>query len=319
MRLILFAICCPSLLLPQSPHRRAHHALVYDESRERVLLTGGSTPLDGGQRFEFFNDLWAFDGSSWSKLSESGDRMSGMRLVWDASQARVVSFAGYLRRYFGVLRTVRDDQWVTLGDFPDQAVAEPGFVFDRQRNRFVVYGGSTGPGQARGDTWEFDGTTWTQVPVTGPGARQAHAMVYDEKRGRVVLFGGLGTAPRGTQPPSFGDLWEFDGRSWTARREPGGPGPRHSAGAAYDSKRGLVILFGGVDSAGFSGETWSWDGIAWKKLASSGPEARGMGYLTYDRKRDRVVLFGGRKGWPDGDLNDTWEWNGTAWERVGPE
>ena len=44
-----------------------------------------------------------------------------------------------------------------------------------------------------------------------------------------------------------------------------------------------------------------------------------MGYMAYDRKRDRIVLFGGRKGWPDGDLNDTWEWNGTEWRRVGPE
>jgi hypothetical protein len=42
-----------------------------------------------------------------------------------------------------------------------------------------------------------------------------------------------------------------------------------------------------------------------------------MGQLAYDRRRDRVVLFGGRKGWPDGDLNDTWEWDGATWRRIG--
>jgi hypothetical protein len=42
-----------------------------------------------------------------------------------------------------------------------------------------------------------------------------------------------------------------------------------------------------------------------------------MGYLAYDKQRDRIVLFGGRKGWPDGDLNDTWEWDGTSWRQVG--
>jgi hypothetical protein len=78
------------------------------------------------------------------------------------------------------------------------------------------------------------------------------------------------------------------------------------AGVAYDSKRGQVIIFGGVGSDGFLGDTWSWNGSEWRKLAETGPEPRGMGYLAYDQQRDRVVCFGGRKRWPDGDLNDTW-------------
>ena len=41
-----------------------------------------------------------------------------------------------------------------------------------------------------------------------------------------------------------------------------------------------------------------------------------MGYLAYHRARDRVVLFGGRKGWPDGDLDDTWEGGGSRWSRI---
>jgi hypothetical protein len=319
VRLALATVLCPILLFAQSPPRRAHHALVYDEARERVLLTGGSTPLDSGQHFQFFNDLWAFDGTSWTRLPESGQKLSGMRLAWDAPRSRVVSFGGYLGRSFGLLRTLRDDQWVTLGDYPDLAAAEPGFVFDRMRSRLVVFGGSTGPGQALGRTMEFDGTTWIAREVTGPSQRQAHAMVYDEQRGRVVVFGGLGTAPGGQQPPLIGELWEFDGEKWTERTEPGGPGPRHSPGVAYDTRRGLTILFGGLTATGFAGDTWSWDGTAWKQLAQTGPAPRAMGYMAYDRKHDRIVLFGGRKGWPDGDLNDTWEWNGTEWRRVGPE
>ena len=80
------------------------------------------------------------------------------------------------------------------------------------------------------------------------------------------------------------------------------------------ARRGLVIVFGGTSSAGFLGDTWSWDGTAWRQLATSGPEPRGMGYLAYDARRDRVVLFGGRKGWPDGDLNDTWEFESEVWQ-----
>jgi hypothetical protein len=77
-----------------------------------------------------------------------------------------------------------------------------------------------------------------------------------------------------------------------------------------------VVVFGGVTRDGMLGDTWSWNGTTWQKLADTGPEPRAMGYLAYDRNRDRIVMFGGRRGWPD-DLNDTWEWDGATWKRVG--
>ena len=140
-------------------------------------------------------------------------------------------------------------------------------------------------------------------------------MVYDAKRNRVVLFGGMGSAGGGAPPVTLGDTWEYDGSTWT-RKEVTGPAARNGAGATYDARRGVVIVFGGAGPNGFFGDTWSWDGIKWRKLADTGPEPRGMGYIAYDKNRDRVVLFGGRKGWPDGDLNDTWEWDGTTWRKV---
>lgn len=173
-------------------------------------------------------------------------------------------------------------------------------------------------GRAHGDTWEFDGSAWSKVATSGPAARQAHAMVFDSKRNRSVLFGGMGSsAAPGQRPPLLGDTWELDGKSWK-RIAIDGPSARNSPGVAYDSRRGRVILFGGSDSTGFKGDTWAYDGTAWTKLAETGPEPRVMGYVAYDKKRDRVVLFGGRKGWPDGDLNDTWEFDGTSWRKITP-
>ena len=88
-------------------------------------------------------------------------------------------------------------------------------------------------------------------------------------------------------------------------------------GYPAETKRRLMILYGGVGRDGMLSDTWSWDGREWKRLADTGPEARAMGYLAYDRHRDRIVLFGGRrKGWPNGDADDTWEWDGTRWSRV---
>ncbi len=298
-----------------TPPARAHHAMVYDEDRQRVLMTGGSTPVDQGRNFVFFNDAWTFDGSRWAPLERSGDRMSGMRLAFEAPAKRVISFGGYNGAALAELRWFENGAWRTIGRNADMPAAEPGFVYDARRNNFVAFGGSASQAQVHSDTWIFDGRAWTKLAIPGPSARQALAMTYDERRGRTVLFGGMGKAPAGQAPPPLGDTWEFDGSAWT-QSSAAGPSPRHSAGIAYDSKRGLTLLFGGLDSTGFRGDTWAWDGSAWKLLATDGPPARAMGYLAYDRRRDRVVLFGGRMGYPNGDMNDTWEWDGERWRRA---
>ena len=301
-----------------APPRRAHHSLVYDDAGKRVLLTGGSTPLDSGRSFVFFNDTWAFDGTRWTKLGEAGQRLSGAQLAYDAKLNRIVSLGGYSN---GVslpdLRSFDGRDWLTVGQHPEFRVAEPGFVYDSRRERFVTFGGSAGRGSTLGDTWELAGTTWSKFAGVSPPGRQGHVMVYDAKRNRTVVFGGMGVGAPGQPPPQLGDTWEFDGTSWS-QKQVTGPAPRLGVGAAFDSKRGVIVTFGGIGTNGFFGDTWSWDGSTWRKLADTGPEPRGMGYLAYDKARDRIVLFGGRKGWPDGDLNDTWEWDGSKWTRIGP-
>jgi len=310
-------------LVPGSPVRegappaRAHHALAYDPVTRRVLLTGGSTPRDSGRAFEFFNDLWAFDGRHWVQLPASGDRLSGIRLAFDARRARLVSWGGFDGSPRGDLRVLEPDGWRTVGTHPDRRVSEPGMVYDTRRERLVAFGGSASHGHAYGETWEHDGTRWHRVDVTGPPARQAHVMVFDERRGRVVVFGGMGAAPaQGERPPILGDTWEYDGTRWT-RLDVAGPSPRLAPGATYDSRRGMVVIFGGSGSSGFLGDTWGWNGTAWQRLSEAGPARRVMGQLAYDAGRDRVVLFGGRRGYPNGDLADTWEWDGTQWTRFG--
>jgi hypothetical protein len=197
---------------------------------------------------------------------------------------------------------------------------EAGFVYDSRRDRFIGFGGTPGDGSAYGDTWELAGNTWAKIASGGLPARQGHAMVFDERRGRTVVFGGTGSYVEGQTPPRLGDVWEFDGRSWSATEFVNGPRPRVGVSAAYDSKRGVTIVFGGADASGFLGDLWAWTGTEWRKLAdasAAGPAPRASGQLAYDQERDRVVLFGGRNRWPDGDLNDTWEWDGATWRRIG--
>jgi hypothetical protein len=91
---------------------------------------------------------------------------------------------------------------------------------------------------------------------------------------------------------------------------------RARPGVAYDSQRGVMVLFGGRSSpGGLHGDTWEWDGATWQLRAVTGPSPREAHAMTYDSVRGVTVLFGGTNG---AALGDTWEWDGTSWtQRMG--
>lgn len=94
------------------------------------------------------------------------------------------------------------------------------------------------------------------------------------------------------------------------------PSPRNQPAVAFDSKRGKLVLFGGIDQTGKSlNDTWEWDGSKWEtRSPATSPPARAAHAVIYDAKRGRVVLFGGQIG-PNA-LSDTWEWDGTTWTQI---
>jgi hypothetical protein len=66
-----------------------------------------------------------------------------------------------------------------------------------------------------GDTWQWDGTTWQLVSVTGPPNRHDAAVADIEPDGSVVLFGGRGTSLIDEeQEVVLGDTWRWNGRLW---------------------------------------------------------------------------------------------------------
>jgi len=149
-------------------------------------------------------------------------------------------------------------------------------------------------------------TTWIQAAAAGPGARAAHAMVYDSARARTVMFGGNSSGNL------VNDTWEWDGTGWSQVATTG-PLARQHHSMAYDSLRARTVLFGG-GGAGYLGDTWEWDGSTWTQVATTGPSARSDSSMTYDSLRGRTVLFGGITS--GGRSGETWEWDGTTWTQV---
>jgi hypothetical protein len=156
-----------------------------------------------------------------------------------------------------------------------------------------------------------NGPNWLNVrAAAAPPARDGHAMAYDSRRGRVVLFAGANEYDF----VDFADTWEWDGTSWIQRTPITSPPRRFAHAMAYDAARGRVVLFGGFDF--FSGialsDTWEWDGNTWiETTPATAPPARSRHAMAYDAVRQRVLLFGGVGD--EGPVGDTWEWDGSTW------
>jgi hypothetical protein len=160
---------------------------------------------------------------------------------------------------------------------------------------------------------------WGQKTFPEIGVRNAHAMAYDSRRGRVILFGGADALK------VCGETWEWDGQRWMLVSQIG-PGPRTFPAMAYDSLRKRVVLFGGnrvlfgknPDENRFLDDTWEWDGQRWIQIKVAGPPPRAEAAIAFDSRRGRVVLFGGhnRTGEVGSRLGDTWEWDGKRWTQV---
>src|SRR5438309_655250 len=80
-------------------------------------------------------------------------------------------------------------------------------TYDSKRQTIVLF-----TGDLRGQTWEWDGTTWSERTLAPPLPRDGHSMAFDASRGRAVLFGG-GTCERASCT-NLGDTWEWDGFAW---------------------------------------------------------------------------------------------------------
>jgi hypothetical protein len=174
-----------------------------------------------------------------------------------------------------------------------------------------LFGGNPNqPATFFGDTWEWDGSYWTQIEDTGPASRSGHAMVYDSDLQLTFLFGGAVVGA------NKNDTWQWNGEGWTQLAD-SGPSPRFSHAMAFDPGRNRTVLFGGISSVSPEGalnvlqDTWEFDGDTWTQQQDAGPPGRGSHAMAYDPSTGRVVLFGGNPA-----RNDTWAWDGKTWVQL---
>ncbi|MBN1765567.1 MAG: right-handed parallel beta-helix repeat-containing protein [Sedimentisphaerales bacterium] len=241
------------------------------DSSGNLWLFGGCG-FDGINSYGVINDLWKYDGTSWTWVSGSS----------------------------------RKSQFGTYGT---QGVADPENILGARDNsiswidssgNFWLFGGGgfdrTSYWGIQNDLWKYDGTNWTWMSgsdtrwqcgrygtkgvadaANRPGAREV-SISWIDSRDNLWLFGGntySNYCPSGTR----NDLWKYDGTNWT-----------WVGSSSGIRQSGVYGIKGIADSANRPGARYK--SISWTDSS------------------DNLWLFGGRGvdssgGW--GDLNDLWK------------
>jgi hypothetical protein len=309
---VLLVLLMPAIVAStDSMTVRNAHALVYDTHRGVVLL------IAGADERQVLGDLWQWDGDQWKCLSAAAlPPRTFPSAVYDERRRRVVVFGGN-RVLFGTTgdsNTFLNDHWEWTGtaweQFPGPtppARAEAAMVYDRKRDRTVLFGGyrvQNGQRERFGDLWEFDGTRWTEVKSDGPDPRNGAAMTYDIDRNVSILYGGSGLKT---------DTWQWNGHSWSTIAGDNTIG-RFNSVMAFDASRKMVLRFGGWNGSGRTAETWILRDDKWTPVQVDGPAARNHAGMVFDARRNAVVLVVGHDG--DNIFGDVWEWDGQRWTCV---
>jgi hypothetical protein len=293
-----------------------------------VVLFGGCALGFGGCSTPLLNDTWTFDGTNWTQVTVATSPPVREFASMATLGSQAVLFGGWTS---GGL--MLNDTWIfggstwtemTFDSAPPPRATAGMAPLD---GKVVLFGGFVSSDAAAtllGDTWMFDGTSWTQLAESNsPSARWTPTMAA--LGSKVVLFGGCSDS---VCPYPLSDTWILDETGWTQVMVASSPPGRWSGSMASMGDR--VVLFGGyTELTQKNGEalvttfddTWTFDGTSWTQaVAGSSPSARTASMATLGSE---AMLFGGSyaASLSDGGLtsaffDDTWTFDGTRWTQV---
>jgi hypothetical protein len=301
---------------PDAPSARLLPAMAFDPVRDRVVLYGGTSVAEDGFTSAPLYDTWQFDGTTWRKTEDESVKIGRPMLAFDKARNQMIlmgvdtEFKTHMYRF-----DPDSSKWVeiTPEKLPD-CVNEGALVYQEHNETLMAVGGVCSVSQSFLDqTWEWNGTTWTEIK-TGNSINRGTglAVAYDSLRHYALIYGGtdmLQTKPRSTTQIYGAKNWRF---AFTAVR----PTPRSLFSLAGDPVNKAVWLMGGLNeySAGYETDFWGYRGGQWFKQALKDPPPNCDAPLAaFDTDRSKLIMA----CWPTTGLDvEMWEFDGTAFKAI---
>ena len=229
-------------------------------STTHMYVFGGRSGGSGGV---VQNDLWAFDGTTWTMMTANGavgspparDRAG---ICWDADRDKLIVFGGD-----NGSGTPLSDTWewdpVTNAWTDLMIPAGPparrwcSIAYDPINMGILLFGGLDANGAHLNDTWVlFSGQTWVQVvTTTTPSTRRQHHLVTRPDFADVILCAGQDASL--SAPAKWRtDTFSWNGLDWTLIPTLTTPVAVVANSAVYDSIRQRIVMTGGNGISGGS-------------------------------------------------------------------
>ena len=212
--------------------------------------------------------------------------------------------------------------WAPLptGELAPDPRSDAVLAFDPQRQTLYLHGGRS-KGNTLADLWAYDlrQGAWTSLVPAGdaPTARFGHNALFDQSRGRFLVFGGQG---RGNE--FFSDVWAYDpaADAWTRLADNGvGPTDRYGSCIGYDGPADRFLISHGFTHDGRFDDTWAFSlaDDTWTDISPDSPRPgeRCLHTCVYDTAANALVLFGGQNN-SVSQLGDTWVLQDQVWTEV---
>lgn len=292
---------------------RSSMAAILDTLGNRLIVWGGqgsSSTLNTVSAMDLTTHIW-FDVSTTGTAPSARTDASA---IWDPLRNRMLIFGGAV----GTVR--QNDLWALdlttfawshlfPGGFTPSVRSDHVAVYDRIRDRMIVFGGTSGTASSN-DLYALDlvTLTWSKLIAGGtlPEARVGAAATLDGARTHLVIMGGVGATSG-----DLNDVWSLDlgTLTWSAMATRGTkPAGRSQHVLTYDAARNAYWVTGGTTSGGtlFS-DVWllgAYNGQWGLVPATPDSGARARAVAVPDVMHDTVVLFGGTTA--SGVSADTW-------------
>jgi hypothetical protein len=324
-----------------SPEGRQGAGLVWDATRQRMVLFGGYADGESLYKNAVRQDTWTWDGSNWTEQTTSTEPLRSYYIgfVYDDALGKAVLVGGdsfiiptYLENVGAGFFVYEKDTWMLDATGwnavppaePDDRSQVAQMVYYPPTRTVILFGGAC-LDQLSGlctDTWSWDGVRWTELhpPFSIAGSNASPGVAYDAIRQELVVPFGLATVT-------------WDGTQWTRHENSADTSMAalRFAGVAQDAT-GAPILFGGVSydsrlTPTYHNDIYRWDGSFWQKLnVTNPPAARELMQITYDPVRQQTIVYGGIGCGPATPLSscpldylaDTWTWDGNNWTQQHP-
>ena len=277
---------------------------------------GNAYIFGGFENQILYNDLWRFNGTSWSQINTIGSSPSARIAAtsWTDNYGNVYVFGGCNDGFIfsNDLWKLNQNNWtqvITNGVNTTPPTARNLAVSwtDKLGNTYVFGGNGN---SIYNDLWQFNGTSWSQITIGGtiPSARFG-AVAWTDIHGNAYVFGGKNSSTY------YNDLWQFNGTSWS-QITIGGTIPSARSGAvAWTDIHGNAYVFGGKNSSTYYNDLWQFNGTSWSQITIGGtiPSAR-SGAVAWTDIHGNAYVFGGFDG--TYYYHDLWQFNGTSWSQI---